>query len=96
LDVFKLEVGMKGGAALGLMASISSAIRKIPKKGISTHLHVCIVGRGEIKIGKNDFTGYERSEDNFIMPSVAQTWDELIEILRSRGVAKSAIELAQC
>jgi len=96
IDMFKLEVGMKGGAALGLMKSISAAIRKAPQKGISPHIHVCIVGRDEVKIGKNDQTGHKRLEDNFIMPPVAQSWEELVEILKSKGVAKSSIELAQC
>lgn len=95
-DMFKLEVGMKGGAALGLMVSISSAIKKMPKRGISTHLHICIVGRNEVKVGKNDITGHEHSEDDFLMPPVAQSWNELVEILRSKGVARSAIEEAQC
>ena len=41
-------------------------------------------------------TVQDHPEDNFIMPPVAQSWDKLREILRSKGVARSAIEQAQC
>ncbi len=94
--MFKLETGMKGGSALGLMVSVTSAIKKMPTKGISTHLHVCIVGRGETKLGKNDITGQERPKDNFIMPEVATNMEELRELLSHYGMSKSAIEQARC
>ena len=93
-EIFKLETHMFGGAALGLMTSISSEIRKIPVYGISNHVHVCIVGRESIQIGQNDRKISENSEKDFIMPPVARSWDELNKLLSTAST--SALEQARC
>ena len=95
-DMLKLETGMEGGSALGLMMSVTSAINKMPAKGVSTHLHVCIVGREGTKSGKNDITAQSRPEDNFIMPQVATNMDELQKLSLSADISKSTIEKATC
>lgn len=96
IDLFKMEPMEKHGSAYGLLLSITSTINKTRIKGISNHLHICLIGRDGVKLGRNDLIKQSNPEENLIMPPVAQSWGQLVEILRSKDVAKSAIELARC
>ena len=94
--LLNFETMTQHGSSLGLMASITSVINKIRVEGISNHLHTCLVDRDGVKVGKNDMMPQDHPEDNFIMPPVAQSWEELLKILDSRDIAKSVIEQARC
>jgi hypothetical protein len=87
---FQLEVVGPGGSALGLMESISHAIGATPQPGISQHLHVCVAMRGQIRLGNNDrrYIG-ESTPQDFVMPRVAQSLEQLEAILSARGQALS-------
>jgi hypothetical protein len=96
---FKLlnfETVTRHGSALGLMMPITSVIDKTRVEGIGKHLHMCLVSRDGVKLGKNDTIPQNHPEDNFIMPSVAQRWEELLKILDSQGIEKSVVERARC
>jgi hypothetical protein len=105
-DFLQLEVGQPGGSALGLLHLISQAVEATPKLGISHHMHVCVARRGEIQLGNNNqrrgeirFDNnnpnyiVESSEEDLIMPPVAQSHAEFNRMLRDRG---KALALATC
>ena len=96
LDLFRLETGTMPGSAYALVYSITSMLRRTPIAGISNHLHICIVERDGVQIGKNNEIVHDHPEDNFTMPPVAQSWEELQEILGSKRITKSIIERAKC
>lgn len=79
-----------GGAALGLLHAISHAVDSNPRPGISRHLHVCAAMRDRILIANNDrkYLG-EPKIDDFLMPPVARTYQELLELLGASGQAPS-------
>ncbi len=87
LDMFKLEAMTPSGAAAGLLNSISSELNKRPAPGISNHLHICIVGRNGVMLGKNDIEGH-------IMPPVATSMKELHSLIHDASA--SSIEQAIC
>lgn len=91
---FKLQQYHPNGAALGMMTSISSVLKKLPMKGISQHIQFCVVGRDGIKIGKNDIEDKEMPEKSFIMPPLATSLEELRKMLSANGI--SSIEEASC
>lgn len=84
-QLLKFDTMTQHGSAFGLMASITSLINKTPVEGISNHMHICLVSRDGVKLGRNDMGAQSRPEDNFIMPPVAQNWEELLKILDSSG-----------
>ena len=92
----QLETLGRGASAFGLTQSISHAIETTPTRGISRHLHVCLAMRGEIRLGNND-TNYigppDNSVDNLVMPPVAQSLDELLNML---NLTAEAVATARC
>jgi len=93
-DMFKLDMGMTGGAGIGLMASVSSVLNKVSVPGISRHLHICIIERDRVRIGTNSIEIPEQPETNFIMPPVAKSREELSRLLL--GAETAAIERIKC
>lgn len=89
--LFNLETGMPGGSAFGLMMSVTSAIKRTPTRGISTHLHICIVGRDGVRLGKNNTERPDNPDENFTMPPVASNMEELKQIL-----GRADVSLAKC
>ena len=90
----QLEAMMPHGSAWGLMQSISHVVETTPQQGISRHLHVCLAGRGEIRIGTNNretFRG-DASAD-IVMPPVATTRDQLKTML---SLSAEAVAAARC
>ena len=69
-ELLGMEAMMYHASALVLMNSITLAINKNPVNGISPHLHICLVERDGLKLGKNDVTAQDHPENNFIMPPV--------------------------
>jgi hypothetical protein len=84
----------RDGAALGMMISISSELKKHTVKGISQHLHICIVGRDGIRIGQNDTRVDEAPEESFRMPPVATSLEELEMMLSAEGI--SSVDGTRC
>lgn len=82
----QLETRHFGGMTDGLMMTITNRIQEIPTPGISPHMHVCLVSRGQVQIRKNDRRYINRPDlQDFVMPDVAATWDELERIALARG-----------
>jgi len=76
------------------MMSISSELKKMPVPGISQHLHICIVSRDQVRIGRNDTHTFSEPELRFQMPPVATSLEELRELLSVSG--QSSMEGARC
>ena len=94
LELLKLQQFNRDGAAIGLMVSISSELKKLPIQGISAHMHICVVGRDGIRIGRNDAETHDAPEENFKMPPVAKSLEELRLMLSdAKG---TLIEQARC
>jgi hypothetical protein len=91
-SLLQLEAGRFGGMSRGFMMAITDKIQEVPISGISSHLHICLVSRGQIAIGKNDRKYVNRTDlRDFVMPPVATTWEELEQIALARGsTAKGA------
>lgn len=87
MDMFKLEVGYKGGSALGLMVSLTKLLERDPTEGISHFLQIYIVGRDEVKFGNN-------GSDTEPMPFVAKDMGEFGNLLGKLGA--SSVDLATC
>lgn len=88
-EFLQLEVIGPGMSAFGLMESVSHAIQINPTPGISRHLHVCIAARNEIRLGRNDGGFFGGEGGGLLMPPVAQSLDELSQLLGARGQALS-------
>ena len=84
--VVELEAMHFGGMTDGLMFMISDHIRDNPVAGISPHLHVCLVSRGQVQIRKNDRRWINRPDlQDFLMPSVASSWREFEAMIVATG-----------
>lgn len=90
----KFQQYHRDGAALGMMVSISAELKKLPVKGISQHLHICVVSRDGIRIGKNDTLVNDAPGVSFKMPPVATSLEELKTLLSANGI--SSVEGARC
>jgi hypothetical protein len=77
-----------------LMSSTTSELKKLPIKGISPHLHICIVGRGKIRIGNNNIQPVGAPELNFEMPPVATNMEGFRKLLSAANI--SSFEQARC
>ncbi len=79
----KMEEGMPGGFGIAAQIILNQTISKIPEKGVSKFLHLCIVGPNEVTISN---TNYEITDKNgkviqYKMPKVATNLEELQVIL---------------
>ena len=110
------EVGCQGGMVSMLGISLTSILKDVQPRGVSSHLHYCWVYRGKTVIQRNDHTEKGRwtiaplgsgvnqpqeaeipvfseqpaLEDGyrfFKMPTLAETWESLSEILRDHGLS---------
>lgn len=95
LEHLMLQQFSPDGAAIAMMATISSELTKFPVIGISDHLHLCLAGRDGIRFGRNDTRIYDDDPNkSFKMPPVATSFDELLSMLSATGI--SSIEGARC
>lgn len=96
---------MPGGTATMLGSSVTTVLKRNPTPGISQHLHLCVVRRGEVQIWPNDHSQAGRWEawslgppnsgvkdepadmNNFKMPRVATSFDELCQMLDGGATA---------
>jgi hypothetical protein len=86
-SLLQLEAGHFGGMTDGIMMSISRRVQDTPTPGISPHMHVCLVSRGNIQIRQNDRRWINRPDlQDFIMPNVASSRLELEQFCQTRGV----------
>jgi hypothetical protein len=92
-EYLQMEINNPGGSAFGLLHMVTSAVKDMPKRGISRNLHVCIVMRGEIRLATNNRRYFGDSSDDIIMPPVAQSLPELDQMLSDRG---RTLTLATC
>jgi len=83
----QMEVGMPGGMSRGYAMSMTEEIKKVQVKGISSHLHICLVFRGKIELSKNDYTYVgEDGSHAFRMPSVATSRVEFQRLAQIQGL----------
>jgi hypothetical protein len=86
--LMQLEVGHPRAYATAIIMEITRTLQGESVRGISKYLHVCIVQRGEILIGNNDFATYtEEGQTSFKMPKVATNWREFVEICKNRNLS---------
>jgi hypothetical protein len=85
-SVMPLETVIPGGMSSGISDSITDVIQQVHKKGISPHLHICLVSRGDVILRTNDriFIG-EDDSDNFIMPNVVTSWLDFEKFASTRS-----------
>jgi hypothetical protein len=100
---------MPGGGATMLASSVTGLLKRHPQPGISSHVHLCVARRGEVKIWPNDHSFSGRWEayslgppdenptraqtgmNNFTMPQVATTYDELCGMLPANASKAVAV-----
>jgi hypothetical protein len=78
-DLVKLEAGVPGGIAHGMISLITDKLLALPISGISPHLHVFLAFRDHVKAMKNDrkYIKKDRSmelEPVLVMPEVATSY----------------------
>jgi hypothetical protein len=86
----QMEVGNPGGTAYGLMFAVRSALERSPVPGISRHLQLCIVRRGEIDIHHYNRHSFGSSGGDLVMPSLARSLSELAVLLGPTGSTEEA------
>jgi hypothetical protein len=89
--IHALERHGTAGSTLGLLLSIETAIQDRPAAGISPHLHICVVRREGVSIQPNDKTVYSDPIQEFRMPRVATTYDELLQTLNAKGASSRSV-----
>ena len=84
ISLMQGEVGMPGGYGTMLLHCISGVIRKNPEKGISKHLHIALIRRGQFSLSNNDTTIYypKGEKIEIKMPPVAKSYSEFEELIR--------------
>jgi len=77
-QLWQAEVGGTGWFGRILLHNIQQTIMDNPSPGISHHLHLCLVRRGEITLTKSDHSVVPQGgpEIEIRMPPVATTWTE--------------------
>lgn len=85
--LWQMEAGMPGGYGTVLMQTLSRIVEENPDRFVSHHVHICTVRRGEILIGKNDYTSFEAdgTRRDIRMPHVAVSWSEFQGLCRDAG-----------
>lgn len=72
--------------------SISRHIAEHSPQGISLHLNICLVTRGQIVIVNNDYTTYEAAGPvKFTMPKLARSPNELSDMLDGSGLTAAEL-----
>ena len=94
MQMLQLEVSFPGGSGIALMYSITKLLQRSPASGISRHLHLCLVGRHEVRIATNHVQDPRDPEKTEEMPSVATNMEELQRLLGEQ--AASILETATC
>jgi hypothetical protein len=81
------EVGTRGGWGQAFAYAVSHTLNSHPRTGISRHLHVFQVRRGEIWVGNNNETIYLRDDEpiEIRMPPVARGYRQFLKMARGLG-----------
>ena len=85
--ILKAEIGRPGGWGNQLGHSISHTLGQNPRTGISRHLNIIIVERGQFRLGKTDQTIHypDGTKTEFKMPAVARGYEEFLALASSAG-----------
>ncbi len=86
-SLLELEAAAPGASGWGLMSAVTSLIRRTPTRGISRHLHVCLVRRTGISIQPNDEHWFGHPEMDLVMPPVARSMGALERLLAATGLS---------
>lgn len=86
-NIHKAEIGQPGGWARQLGFSISRALADHPHCGVSRHIHILIVRRGQILVENNDENIYppDGSVIQVRMPPIAEGYEAFRAQARSAG-----------
>jgi len=81
ISLMKGEVGMPSGYGFMLSHCISDVIMKNPQEGISKHLHIAFVRRGQYSLQNNDVTIHcpKGEKIEVKMPPVARGSSEFLD-----------------
>jgi hypothetical protein len=81
------EIMNPNGWAQQLAFSISRAVNRYPRNGISTHFHAVVVRRGSLSTWNNDERIHypDGSIREVRMPEVARSYEEFVELARRAG-----------
>lgn len=77
-----------GGWGEALGTAISHTLNDEPRRGISRHIHMILVHRGEIRVGQNDENIYPPNDAARIeirMPNVATSYSQFLRLVQSSG-----------
>lgn len=82
------EVGNPGGFGRMFFLTLTRKVEDYPITGISRHLHLCVVKRGEITIEPNDqdILLHDGGRLEVRMPPVARSWAEFQRLSEASGV----------
>jgi hypothetical protein len=91
------EVMNPGGWARGLDFSVSHRLAIYPRHGISRHMHILIVRRGDIVVETNDESIYppNGSVEEVRMPRVAQGYEEFRTLAKGFGHSATGRDLLE-
>lgn len=88
-SLMQAEVGTQGGYGGIILDHLSEVIKKAPEEGISKHLQIAIIRRGQYSLGNNDTTIFLHSGEkiDIKMPPLAKSYPEFLALSKkySRG-----------
>ncbi|MBI3651189.1 MAG: hypothetical protein HY231_09105 [Acidobacteria bacterium] len=89
---WRMEASHQGaGTAHFIKRKLTFLLRENPAKGISPHLHTCIVRLGQLDVFVNDMSTLSKEgAAKFAMPKVATSYSEFDRMTRQRGIAAEA------
>jgi len=89
-DDFPHEIAQAGAGAAGsvLLRTLHDVVTRHPVAGVSHHMHLCLVTRGEIFLRPSDFTTHFPGGRIIAtkMPPVASSWEEYAQFCKDRGL----------
>jgi hypothetical protein len=82
---WRMEASPQGaGTAHFIKRKLTFLLQENPRKGISPHLHTCIVRLGQLEMFANNMTTFSKGQvTKFTMPKVATSYPEFLQMTRA-------------
>jgi hypothetical protein len=92
--LMQMEVGSPGGWGFAIQTLLNRLIKENPTASVSPYIHMCTVSPNKITITGTNFTEYgPDGKKEYVMPKIARSWNELINIT---GLTEGQLMASSC